>query len=301
MQFEYTPPAAARRLQGFLEREIGEALWNDFQSRVVKDGKSYVCRFAGDCEAPYLRYAITPPRVGTAKTQWKWVDEYPEWETPDFKHVATWIDGSPLEEGFAARFYHRCWKCRACRQWRRLEWIKRSAEEVRRSERTWLATFTFTDEQFSSMSLPARPVDYERIAVDHGQRYLKRLRREGFSLRYLLVTEFGENSTARVHLHALIHTTAALSKRRLEAQWTSGFTHVRLVRAGEKHIDRATAYIAKYLTKSLTSRVRASQRYGFSLSIAPSPKVPGLPKGERDLGTTEGGATNGSDGAQCPF
>lgn len=261
-KFEYTPPAAARRLEAQLQRVIGEAVWNDYQSRVVMDDKSYVCRFAGDCESPYLRWTICPPRRGEAKTHWKWVDELPEWEFPDFKEVRTWMGGSPLEEGLSARFYHRCRKCRACRQWRRMMWIARASEEMCRSVRTWMCTFTFTDAAFAHLSLPSRPLDYERIALGHGQRYLRALRRQGFSLRYLLVTEFGEN-TGRVHLHALIHSSN-LKQRPLDAAWTHGHSHVRLVRIGKRGYLHAAEYVAKYLTKSLGSRIRASLKYGLS-------------------------------------
>lgn len=297
-KFEYTTPAAARRLEPRLQAVIGEAVWNDYQSRVVMDDKSYVCRFAGDCENPYLRWSICPPGRGEAKTQWKWVDELPEWELPDFKHVVSWQSGEPLKEGFSARFYHRCRKCRACRQWRRMIWVARAADEMSRCERTWMVTLTFTDEHFASLSLPSRPIDYERIALAHGQRFLRSLRKQGVSLRYLLVTEFGEN-TGRVHLHALIHS-ATLKKRQIEERWKAGFSHARLVRTGKRGYLHAAEYVAKYLTKSLGCRVRASLRYGFyPCGIAPSPLgarpakggacIIGLQEGGRPLPEEEGG------------
>lgn len=280
------PPSRARQLMKRLAASCADADANGYLSKVVPlTEQNYLGRFAGDCRNPYKVDLVCPPGLGTGKARWKWTDEFPEWEQPDFKNVVHWLD-APLKRGFSGQFYVRCWQCRECQHWRRLSWIQRATDEMRRHERTWLVTLTFaagnlpqTDHQSEDGEREA----LEKFAVREGQRYLRALRDGGVAVRYLMVTEFG-TKYGRLHLHALIHTAKSVKRRTVEARWNNGFIHCRLVRRGHKHdYLRPAEYIAKYLTKDCTTRVRASLRYG-SLPLSegsPPNKIARLSKGGR--------------------
>lgn len=299
------PPGRAREFIRRLDGAIEDASANDFQSKVVKDGETYIGRFAGDCRFPYMLNLNTPPGVGVGKPHWKWVDELPEWEVPDFIERVAWLE-QPMKQGFSARFYVRCWKCRECQHWRRTSWVYRAVEEMRCHERTWLGTLTFSPDCLARANLQT---ESERAALEHfavreGQGFLKRVRASGITCRYLMVTEFG-GQTGRLHLHALVHTSKSTRGKDLEKRWTNGFTHWRLVRRGHKHGYLTPAeYIAKYLTKDCTTRVRASLGYGSfpSSDLVLPPKVPDSQREGVDLGTSRrGGFPADQTGLDAPF
>jgi hypothetical protein len=102
-------------------------------------------------------------------------------------------------------------------------------------------------------------------------RYIKRVRHHSrASLRYLVVTE--AHKSGDPHYHMLLHEVSQdepVRKAILKDCWDLGFTHHKLVE-NERH----ASYVCKYLSKSMSARVRASQRYGAALDAV-------------DLGKTE--------------
>lgn len=171
-----------------------------------------------------------------------------------------------------------CRRCAACLKRRANIWTARAIDETRLSSRTWFSTLTLHPAaalQFKAMGEQlflkrgySEPeirgeVLFKAFAAALGpelQRWLKRVRKNsGARLRYLLVCEAHKSGVP--HFHALIHESAEgkVTKRQLEAAWRLGFSQFRLVDRSDANEAR---YVCKYLTKTFTTRVRASRHYG---------------------------------------
>lgn len=189
--------------------------------------------------------------------------------------------GLPLIE---ITFMTRCRQCPECRKAHASEWRKKAISEINASERTWFGTLTLRPEVHFAVDVVCSAVsgDFEALPEEQkfplrakevgyfATKYLKRLRKEsGHRFRYLLVTEMHNSQRSapemlgRPHLHMLIHefTGSALRKRSLEDQWPYGHSSWRLTADA-----RAAFYVAKYLTKAVQVRTRASQHYGTNSS-----------------------------------
>lgn len=168
----------------------------------------------------------------------------------------------------------RCRMCDACLRERKKLWARRAVAEMSRAARTWFGTYTLSPEWQSYFGakaameasrngdvLEALPFDQQLILRHQAispefTKYLKRLRKRGHRLRYLLVLE--AHKTMLPHYHVLIHESGApVPKRVLEDEWRLGFSQFRLAEDA-----RAVFYAAKYLGKSSAARVRASLHYG---------------------------------------
>lgn len=170
----------------------------------------------------------------------------------------------------------RCRRCPECLKARAAHWRLRMLAEIARSRRTWFATYTFRLElqycatceatvgvKGGSPPFGELPPD-EQFAARHKHlqpyftHYFKRIRKAGYRLRYCLVAE--AHKSGLPHYHALIHEgDDPVPHRVLSGEWTSGFSVIKLV---DTATPKAAAYCAKYLSKSVLARVRASQRYG---------------------------------------
>lgn len=169
-----------------------------------------------------------------------------------------------------------CRKCEGCAQHRQMLWGARGAAEIQAARRTWFLTLTVAPEHRFRLGLIAErrwlrpgketladltPMETYRILVrilsEEVTRMLKRLRKSSGPFRYLCVFEAHKDGFPHVHL--LVHENgAAITKRSIERQWPLGFTQVKLVDDGPE----AAFYVAKYLGKEATTRIRASLRYG---------------------------------------
>lgn len=144
-------------------------------------------------------------------------------------------------------------------------------------------------------------------------RYLKRVRKESGSFRYLIVCE--AHKSGMPHYHGLIHEHGNRVRwDALHDQWTLGISEIVLVKDGDLYKEvywehgkrkwRWTAeplaagqiarYCAKYLSKSVLARVRASQAYGDGteqvvLEHNEEPKNPVESVGHTGVGPTCGG------------
>lgn len=164
----------------------------------------------------------------------------------------------------------RCRKCKACLKARQWFWTQRIRNEVGAWPRTWFGTLTVNPDArarlcYAASVLPAsrgNDDDYRKLCKALGREitlFIKRLRKNNKArFRYFLV--FEKHKDGFPHVHLLLHEWSPISKRALEAEWRIGFTKFKLVK------EMAMAlYVAKYLTKSAGTRVRASGRYGTPL------------------------------------
>lgn len=210
----------------------------------------------------------------------------PEWATSDFPF--DWLPGTVVREFGAEKrgpyvvyLTVRCRMCDNCRRARQRLWAARAADEIKAAARTWLLTLTCSPQWHSyfyalaakkTVDIDYRPLD-EQFHLRHAEigievtKLFKRLRKKGAQFRYLMVVEphLGKRSTDAAsgenvglpHYHILLHEIGApIGKRALQAEWKFGFTTAKLVDA------RGAWYVAKYLSKNLAVRVRASAKYG---------------------------------------
>lgn len=173
----------------------------------------------------------------------------------------------------------KCRRCDNCRKERRNKWALRAMCEIAQSSRTWFGTATLSPEWQARFGLQAAEAARKRglvlEALSFDEQFLlrhrqitreftlifKRMRKERHQFRYMLVVEphtgDGENG-GLPHYHLLVHEIGApISKRVLEAAWPFGFTTWRLAQDG-----KPSWYVAKYLGKVQSARVRASLHYG---------------------------------------
>lgn len=231
---------------------------------------------AGKCQSPVYREVVgAQPYVGWENTfsRRDGASNYvPEAVSRKFKRGPQHV----LE------LYVRCRKCPQCLRAKAQYWrIRAFAELSANTGRSWFGTLTMTPhEHFRTMCaarlrLAGRGVSWDALPL-HEQfaercleagksitRYLKRIRKEsGAKLRYILVAE--AHKSGLPHWHILIHEVGDQPVRHstLKKQWGQGFSDFKLV--AEHESSRAAYYVAKYLTKSASARVRASRGYGHS-------------------------------------
>lgn len=162
----------------------------------------------------------------------------------------------------------RCRRCENCREARRWGWYVKSGEEMVAAERTYMVTLTFgpTARRWIAAVATSYAIDggtqqarLHRAARQLWKRYLKRLRKQGFKVRYLVVAEDHKNGWP--HLHGLIFvqrgSRAIVTARGLGEAWRYGFTVVKTVET-----TGAIRYVTKYITKA-GARVVTSRRYGL--------------------------------------
>lgn len=172
----------------------------------------------------------------------------------------------------------RCRKCDKCRELRRIIWSQRAQAETQVAPRTWFGTLTLSPEAQVTMGnrarvrLAAQGIDFEAIsfadqfAERHREigseitKYLKRVRKQCGSFRYLLVVE--HHKSGLPHYHMLVHEVVegAVTHAVLAQQWQIGFEKWRLVAQ-----TKQATYLCKYLAKTNAARVRASAEYGSRL------------------------------------
>lgn len=175
----------------------------------------------------------------------------------------------------------RCRKCRPCLLHRRREWIARALKETAATKgRTWFVTLTLDPKvhavhfvracKAAPWAKTAKPEALFRLrCAEFGKditRWLKRVRKAGADIRYMLVFEPHESGLP--HAHLLIHEPSPdkpATKRLLEGQWRQhGFASAKLIDSR----PRAAFYIAKYISKIADTKIRASVAYGDTRPLA---------------------------------
>lgn len=198
----------------------------------------------------------------------------------------------PIRNGRSTRLV-RCRKCPPCCRAAQRYWAAAAANQIRTADlagcRSWFGTCTFNPEtqklllarasERSADSLPLKPPEKVKLLHDEVlhevQKYWKRLRRQGLSLRYLAT--FEDDRSAKPHIHCLVHETDSarpIRKRELDESWGLGFTNFRLLKLTA---DGDLPYgVISYVTKSLASQ--RDFRLCASLDYRPERQ---LPKGQR--------------------
>lgn len=202
----------------------------------------------------------------------------------------------------------RCRKCDACLKVRAWSWKRRAVAELAAAKRTWFTTLTLSAEN----QVRAKFKTIERLAnssvkfddLNSAEQFaeivktigveitlmIKRVRKNsGATLRYMLVTE--RHKSGLPHFHMLWHETDVSKPVRwkhLDAAWRWGYSLHKLVtdHGDERENKRIASYLAKYLTKSVVSRVRCSAGYGQCSDLLPSKMI-----GNRERGSTLEGET----------
>lgn len=201
------------------------------------------------------------------------------------------IQSSEITEVITLETAVRCRMCPSCSRAKAYFWRMRAQNEISAANRTWFATYTFTPQwqvrlRYSAgLRLARSGIDLDALhpdeqhreisgfAVKEFQLYIKRLRKMGANIRYLLVVE--AHKSGLPHLHALVHEPSEpVRHASLTAQWSCGFSNIKLVAEFENR--KAAAYVTKYLTKSLQTRMRGSVGYGLN-TIGIDPSIPALP------------------------
>lgn len=160
----------------------------------------------------------------------------------------------------------RCKRCRGCLRVRQYTWICRAAHEQAFAKKTWFATLTFGRRSRAKIFANASSLDQAKSSQarlvqasgDHVQKYIKRLRKSGFVLRYVFVPELHRDGFP--HWHGLVHDLRGdLGWQPVSNEWASheGFSKIKLVKDA-----KAIRYVTKYLAKDTHGRIRASLKYG---------------------------------------
>ena len=187
-----------------------------------------------------------------------------------------------------------CRRCEKCKLQRQRLWMARAIEETRLASRTWFGTLTLRPEAWLHAVNHCRAkeaiqgVDYdalpesERLALIHARvgaevtKMLKRLRFKlgADALRHLVVLEVTKAGV--LHYHLLLHETddqRPLRHVQIKDEWPLGFSKWVLVKDQVREdgsiipAARVAGYVAKYLSKSLLARVRASKAYGKGTTV----------------------------------
>lgn len=202
-----------------------------------------------------------------------------------------WLLGLPPDRANQyADITARCRVCDNCLKLRGYEWKQRMQRETLMWPRSWWGTVTLApyhhDRARNLARLRASRNGQRYDGLSEGERfsyltdvigewittYQKRVREAATGpVRLVFVAE--KHKSGLPHYHAIWHECqlGALSERLLSRRWGLGFTQWRVVRTAES----AAGYVAKYLTKSLLARVRASKAYG-SLELTTHRPVQGI-------------------------
>lgn len=157
-----------------------------------------------------------------------------------------------------------CGKCRYCLSLKRWRYSARIAAETHVAPRTWFVTLTL------------RKAMSDQIGYKIVQRWIKRVRAAGASLRYAAVAEHGSQATMRLHYHVVVHGAHSLTQRQLRSKWRGGISEATLVSSGDAPtVARYSSKMARYATKDGGGRFRFSQGYGSRAftSICSSPLI----------------------------
>lgn len=223
---------------------------------------------AGDCENPqhvshegrHMRRPCSPYGVmKSGKLYQRANSTYIRRVAHDLSNAPMWLDMTV-----------RCRKCEPCLAHRRRLWQARIITEIMASQRTWFGTLTLRPEEhylsecrspgdLSVLSEQQKTLALHKANGDLLTRYIKRVRASSKGqLRLCLVME--PHKSGLPHYHALVHEPnhGEVLKSTLQRHWPHGHSSWKLV-SDQK---RGSWYVAKYLSKTVGARVRASKNYG---------------------------------------
>ncbi|AXH74911.1 MAG: replication initiator protein [Microviridae sp.] len=162
-----------------------------------------------------------------------------------------------------------------CKKQRANNWRIRLMEEIRHNKDGKFVTMTFTDEELIKLEyeihkknkknlgqlnkitkkntkyIPVNGYDLDNeIATLAVRRFLERYRKQhGTSIKHWLVTELGQESTERLHIHGIIWTSKA--KTHIEKIWKYGTVNRNQKQWEDNYCtERTINYIVKYINKT---------------------------------------------------
>lgn len=153
---------------------------------------------------------------------------------PDNDHRVKWIDVG-------------CGKCMECMKEKCRNWQVRLLEDIKENTNGKFVTLTYSEEALDELSKLVNSdnlnVVYNEVARISTRRFLERWRKKHKkSVRHWLVTERGQESTERIHLHGIIWTDIPSD---IVDIWNM-YGHVYI---GEYVNSKTVNYIVKYLMK----------------------------------------------------
>jgi len=143
------------------------------------------------------------------------------------------------EIGFVA-----CRECWQCRETTVDDWVGRNIAESRTAKAAFVVTLTYGQDRTTG------DIDHIRAAVltySDVQKYLKRLRTNGYPPRYFVVGEYG-SMKGRAHWHIILYFQDNVPEHKLrenfmEKHWPHGWSY------WDKSTPEAVRYACKYLLK----------------------------------------------------
>lgn len=161
-----------------------------------------------------------------------------------------------------------CRECKACLAQRRWDWAGRCIAEAETADHARMVTLTYgvdleidgAPDKFGSHTITPR--DF--------QRFMKRLRKAGYRVRFLCVAEYGTRKN-RVHWHAILFFNGGVPDLPLDVRlgdpkigtpvdpyWPHGFSYWSRVHAA------SAAYVTKYITKTPKYSGKLQESGGYS-------------------------------------
>lgn len=276
-------PHRGRRAPFELQRRISSARLETLLERAFQSGafwrNSALAEWSacGRCNAPneiYLVGSDKPFKLATGGPHGAFV---PAWRAP------------PVQQLLVKT---RCKHCADCIATRRRQWIGRAMTETSSNgARSWFTTLTASPEHHARMAADVdAQMEFEfPRAVEAARRrrapdpsyedvrwpllaarfnkeitdWLKRVRgRARHAFRYLCVLERHKNGLP--HAHILVHENAdfPITRRRLCDAWRIGFSQAKLFGGDNADKRKVASYVAKYISKTMASRIRSSIGYG---------------------------------------
>ena len=147
---------------------------------------------------------------------------------------------SPLNNG--KFIYVPCGKCAWCRKAKRNEWCLRFEVEQRQNMFTDFITLTY-DEQHVPYYIDEEDGVFEmRASKADVQKFIKRLRKQGYKFKYFIVSELGPKE-GRPHYHGIFFSNEKIKESDIQEKWNKGFTSSYPASPG------AMRYVTKYILK----------------------------------------------------
>lgn len=148
-----------------------------------------------------------------------------------------------------------CGQCIECRKQKANQWKIRLSQEVKKENKGWFVTLTFSNESIKEIDDKLKKdVDgWQRdnaIATYAVRHFLENWRKEyGKSVRHWFITELGHKGTENIHIHGIIWTDKGIEA--IRTKWKYGFIFPKRKEDINKNYvtNKTINYITKYVTK----------------------------------------------------
>lgn len=174
-----------------------------------------------------------------------------------------------LSSGLSAEVpCHTCWQCRADRV---RNWTGKCLAESKTSVAVDFVTLSYCDQGSKAahwIKEPVQPGYATELHYEDVQKYLKRIRKAGHSVRYVCAGEYGSRK-GRAHWHIILFWQSPRPKRRklYGNEWQDQFWHHGHVNY-QRFDEAAAKYVCKYLLKWDTEQEQ-DRRTKFNFSARP--------------------------------